>query len=204
MVSWYLDKGLDRLSAQLKNKFAGIVIGTIGDQSHQNRNSAHNPEADGSVDAIDPMIGKTFRHADAEALFHVLHDARDPRLKNVIWDGQIFSSETRPWVIREYTGSADPHTGHMHIEVNDKHENDGSPWRIASRALPYVRYSVNMPLYREGDDERQFDGYDLISRIQRVAGIEPADGIWGPATSRGLGFKEMTEVRYRQLFGESR
>lgn len=129
MPDAYLDKGLDVLRAYLRAKHPGIVIGWIGDPAHQSGTSDHNPEADGSVDAIDPMIGPSFTFAECQEFIDDLVATRDPRLAYVIWNKRIISSTISPWTWRAYTGD-DPHTGHAHISVNDKHENDTSDWGL--------------------------------------------------------------------------
>lgn len=129
MPDWYVDKGLATLIRQLKTRFPGIVIGTIGDPDHSSRLSDHNPEADGSVDAADPMLGSSFTKADAIWLWNTLRRYKDRRIAYIIWDHQIVSSTVSPWVVRTYEGS-DPHTGHVHISVNDKHETDASEWKL--------------------------------------------------------------------------
>lgn len=131
---WHLDKGLGTLKRQYEDAYPGIVIGTIGDTAHQNEPSDHNPEEDGSVDAIDPMIGPHFTTADAEREVDALVKSRDRRIAYIIWDRRIISSTVSPWKWRRYTRS-DPHTGHFHLSVNDKHETDGSPWKIAKKVV---------------------------------------------------------------------
>lgn len=123
-MAWYLDRGLTVLVTQLKQEHPGIVIGSIGDASHQidNPTSDHNPEKDGSVDAIDPMIGPNYTAVDAQRDVDALIRSRDPRILNLIWHGRIISSEVRPWVWRIY-GGEDGHYNHWHLSVNDKFES---------------------------------------------------------------------------------
>lgn len=44
------------------------------------------------------------------------------------------------------------------------------------------KMTVSVPLLREGDDDARLDGYNLITRIQRIVGADD-DGIWGPKTT---------------------
>lgn len=133
MSNWYVDKGLATLIAQVKKKFPGIVVGTIGDTAHQAEHSDHNPEADGSVDAADFMLGKHFTEENAQWLVNTLVHFKDPRIAYIIWNGRIISSTKQngkaAWTWRVYTGS-NPHRDHPHVSVNDKHETDASPWRL--------------------------------------------------------------------------
>ena len=152
MAEWYVDKGLATLVTQLKKRFPGIVIGTIGDPAHSSRDSDHNPEEDGSVDAADPMLGKSFTEKDAEWLWNTLRRYRDKRIAYIIWNRQIVSSTVQPWVVRKYTGS-DPHTGHLHISVNDKHETDGSEWKLEEeKSMAAVEMSTVITLSPDACD----------------------------------------------------
>lgn len=132
---YYLDTGLNTLRQQLKILYPRIVVGWIGDVTHQTENptSDHNPEADGSVDAIDPMLGASFTHEYAQELWEVLIDNKDHRIKYIIWNRQIVYSTPRngyeAWQPQPYKGK-DPHTGHMHISANDLHETDSSRWDL--------------------------------------------------------------------------
>lgn len=135
MPDWYVDKGLGTLIAQMKKRFPGIVIGTIAGSAHHQANpdSDHEPEADGSVDAADFMLGPHFKEKDADEFVAALVAAKDKRVAYIIWKKRIISSTVKPWEWRPYYGS-DPHTGHPHLSVNDKHENDKSPWKIDRKA----------------------------------------------------------------------
>lgn len=110
--------------------------GTIGDGSHERRESDHNPwVADGEVGVVtaldithDPQGG-----CDAGKLADALVAARDGRVKYIIWNRRIVNSSqigtSPPWTWRSYRGD-NPHTRHVHISVRaDKaaYDDDG-PW----------------------------------------------------------------------------
>jgi hypothetical protein len=187
MVAWYVDKGLAVQIAQVKKQHPGIVVGTIGDAAHQTHPSDHNPEADGSVDAADYMIGPHFTKVDAGYLFHSLWINKDPRLAYIIYDRMIVSSTIQPWQVRNYTGS-DPHTEHVHVSVNDKHENDPTPWNIGGLMYEYkpVPAGYGFPILEYGNNDKLHDGYNGVSRLQALlgylAGPVEIDGIYGPQT----------------------
>jgi hypothetical protein len=189
-MAWYLDKGLAVLRDQLKKAHPGIVIGTIGNESHSNSTSDHNPEADGSVDAIDPMIGNGYSHTDAQRDVDSIIASHDPRILYVIWNGRICSSVVSPWVWRNYGGS-DRHTNHWHLSVNDKNENkDLRPWRIymepEPRVYTYRPIEGNLPELRMGDEDPvPPSGTRWVQRAQRILGVE-SDGVYGPATAARL------------------
>jgi len=84
-----------------------VVIGWIGDSSHQQECSDHNMAADGTVHAIDPMLtGSRAQAVVNECLAH--HDD----LQYVIHNRTIWSA-SYGWKARKYTGS--PHDDHVHI-----------------------------------------------------------------------------------------
>lgn len=178
-MKWYVDKGLAQFNAQMRKRYPGIVIGTIGDENHRPP-SQHIPEADGSVDASDYMIGAKFPPREAARVFRTLRANRDRRILYAIYDRQIFSSVTQPWKLRPYGGD-DPHTGHLHLSVNDLHETDGSPWRLESRTVKMINLVGSMPILKFGDDDDDL-GHAWVRRVQLLRGI-PADGIYGPQTA---------------------
>lgn len=100
--------------------------GWIGDPAHASRHSDHNPEPDGSVDAID-ITHDPAHGVDCNLLADQVKD--DPRIAGggyVIWNRRIWNpSISRSW--RPYTGS-NGHTHHMHVSVSDRGQNDTSPW----------------------------------------------------------------------------
>ena len=108
--------------------------GTIGDTSHQARPSDHNPNKDGVVTAMD--ITHDPRHGvDAGELAEILRLSKDPRIKYVISNRRIFSSEKAPWQWRPYNG-ANAHTQHVHVSVMGEKAlyDDTHPWPIEPRA----------------------------------------------------------------------
>ena len=122
-MAWRVAKSLLTLREQVdamapnRNKSSD---GTIGDQSHQSRNSDHNPNADGVVTAMD-ITNDPAHGVNARGIAEMLLLSRDPRIKYVISNQQIFSSPafstSKPaWQWRHYSG-ANAHTQHVHISV---------------------------------------------------------------------------------------
>lgn len=200
---WHVDEGLAVLIAQMKHRYPGLVVGTIGDKAHQGHKSDHNPEADGSVDAADFMLNKKgFDKAEAERLAQTLALHADHRISYIIWDHEIWKPGIG-WT--KYTGS-NPHTDHVHLSVNDAHHEDLRNWNLTPwlRELTYMELTAHMPILREGDRDDQLPGYNLIARIQRLNDITP-DGIWGPKTTAALGTKTIkTELQWRNILGLER
>jgi hypothetical protein len=93
--------------------------------------------------------------------------SRDPRIKYVIWNRRICSSEVSPWVWRPYSG-ANPHDHHVHISVKPEKSlyDDESPWKFVGTSVVDKRGPV-----------REFQ--ELLNKYG--AGLT-VDGIYGPKT----------------------
>jgi hypothetical protein len=91
--------------------------GTIGDTSHQARKSDHNPDANGVVTAMD-ITNDPAHGVDSGGIAEMLRVSRDRRIKYVISNSRIFSSQVSPWTWRPYTG-VNAHTKHVHVSVID-------------------------------------------------------------------------------------
>jgi hypothetical protein len=108
--------------------------GTIGDTSHQARKSDHNPNGDGVVTAMD-ITNDPGHGVNAGEIAELLRLSKDSRIKYVISNRRIFSSQVEPWQWRPYNG-ANAHTHHVHLSVvGDKGlYDDTRPWPIEPRA----------------------------------------------------------------------
>jgi len=185
---WYVDKGLGVLIAQLKWKYPGIEIGTIAGGGHVATWPAtdHAPEPDGSVDAADLMIGPDFTTDDAYQVVDALVKHRDERIAYIIWQKRIISSTVQPWVWRPYKG-ADPHTGHPHISVNDKHENDTSSWDLSTE-------DDNEMFPEKGDTGNGVKYWQNVLTMLDY-NVGKIDGVYGP-------MMEAAVNEYRAKFGQ--
>lgn len=83
--------------------------GWIGDEAHQQRESDHNPGADGIVHAID-VTAKGIDPYDL-VVAAVVH----PATSYVIYRGRIWS-RSHQFIGRTYTGT-DKHRSHVHISI---------------------------------------------------------------------------------------
>lgn len=81
--------------------------------------------------------------------------------------------------------------------------------QITPRKVTYMKLEVQMPVLREGDRDDRLDGYNLITRVQRIVGADD-DGIWGPGTTDAIArwvkgkpadCRVMTESLWRNLLG---
>lgn len=53
------------------------------------------------------------------------------------------------------------------------------------RKVETMKLSVTLPVLKQGDDDAKLDGYNMITRVQRIVGADD-DGIWGPATTQKI------------------
>lgn len=146
-MSWRLAKSLIRLREQINAAYPNrdkASDGSIGDARHSASKSDHNPNAAGVVTAID--IDKDLSATQkVEIIVNALVEARDPRIKYIIWRGRIISSQVSPWVWRKYTG-ANGHFEHVHISVGPSATlyDDARDWNIGTGFDPEIadKYTV--------------------------------------------------------------
>lgn len=131
---WRVSKGLGKLREQLNDIYPNrskASDGSIGDTRHAASKSDHNPDPDGTVDAID-ITHDPKEGVDIANLVDVLIKNKDKRVSYIIANGQIISGRKgpQPWVRRKYTG-ANKHTKHLHISILDENQDDTSPWDLS-------------------------------------------------------------------------
>ncbi len=128
LVAWF-----EQADAGWPNR-STLSDGSLGDTAHAARTSDHNPKTPnppGWVDAGD-LTRDDVRGPNLDRLWQYLISRRDPRVKYVIYRGQIVksyvdSSGHPAWVPQPYTG-ANAHDKHMHISVTAEGRADSSPW----------------------------------------------------------------------------
>lgn len=190
--------------------------GWIGDAAHASRSSDHNPwihDPDGTrvVSAID-ITHDPAKGFDSYAFAEWLRTQRDPRIKYVISNRRIFSSESSPWQWRRYSGS-NPHDHHVHISVQEDkaHYDDVRAWGVSPITLtvsPPAQQPRGVPQTirkgSTGDDVKTLQvrlsnhGFKLdttgnfddrtdyvVRRWQQINGLH-ADGVVGPQTWKSL------------------
>jgi hypothetical protein len=137
-MAWRSVESLKKLRKQIEEKYPEVdktKFGTIGDTAHQATKSNHNPESDGTVDALDiphqPEIG-----LDAHKIANTLLNSHDKRISYIISNRRIGGDENyakrnsvQPWVWGPYNGD-NPHDHHIHVSVNDATQDNASPWDI--------------------------------------------------------------------------
>lgn len=137
-MAWRVARSLDVLLGQLNAiapKRSRASDGSIGDAAHaaQGSDSDHNPWV--RAENGDQIVtARDFTHDPANGLdCQVLADAlirsRDPRIKYIIWRGQICDSRPQfsPW---KWTPSSG-HFQHLHLSVVSNWQADlSTPWKL--------------------------------------------------------------------------
>lgn len=156
MGTWYLNPAMSSLRGHFDKEWPRRSTrsdGTLGDAAHSARQSEHNPDRDGSVDALD--ITDDDRHFNLDHVIAELIASGDRRLKRVIRNYRIWQKNVG-W---SAYGGINGHTLHAHFESDPRYENDGSPWRIPAFGygappvvhLPYPDLTKPPTKYK-GDD----------------------------------------------------
>lgn len=188
-----------------------VSDGGIGDQAHSARTSDHNPDTRGVYHARDftddPRGG-----LDALKLREALRLSRDPRIKYVISEGEMFSSYakggTPAWTWRPYNGP-NRHFKHVHVSVWSRNGDDTRPWVLHGvTARAKLTDPGTWKTLRRGDKgpsvvvlqtrlrtrwksklkiTGRFDNstVTVVKNVQRLTGLEE-DGVVGPRTWRAL------------------
>lgn len=133
--TWRLAGSLVTLRAQINQAWPGRAKhhdGTIGDAAHASRASDHNPNSHGVVCALD-ITHNPSSGCNCDRLAQALQASRDPRIKYLIWNGQIMSGEgsARAWAWRPYTGP-NPHRTHLHVSVSGQ-VDDAREWSLPGK-----------------------------------------------------------------------
>lgn len=159
-MAWRLVNSLKKLREQANSAAPGrdkSADGTIGDAAHASGSSNHNPEQDGTVDAIDlthdPLGGWNCR-----VVVDAIIASKDPRLLYIIFAGQIISGSggPSPWVKRKYSGS-NGHYHHMHVSVRDDLQDDTRNWAIGNISTPPI-----------GDNDMTNEEHEALVKIDRL------------------------------------
>ncbi|GIF71915.1 hypothetical protein [Asanoa siamensis] len=151
-MAWHLNPALTRFRAEVDERWPRRdrgSDGTIGDAAHQQTDSDHNPDADGSVDAWDmDRDGVDVNACIAAALRH-------ESIQYVIWNRRITSRSWGLGTWRPYTGS-NPHDKHVHFNTRPSHERSTKPW-----------FPPAPPEVEVIEDSK--DGQALIWRVEALA-----------------------------------
>lgn len=187
-MTWRLDYGLRDLIAQWKAQNPGAVVGTIAGGGHVATWPAtdHAPDPAHTVDAADFMRGNGVTDQELDKLADDLRRSEDDRIAYVIWDHMIMSSTIQAWKWRHYNGD-DPHTDHVHVSVNETHNDESRPWKIGTPEKVTMEWIAGtIPVLKQGmSDPIDATGWYHIQRMQRLLKITD-DGDYGPKTTAAL------------------
>jgi hypothetical protein len=135
---WRVAKSLLKLRDQVNAKWPNRNKeddGTIGDTSHQNRSSDHNPWVDeGVVTALD-ITHDPGHGCDSYVLADTIRKSKDSRVKYIISNRRIANfaaiGGASAWAWRPY-GGTNAHDRHCHISVKatKAQYDDQSAWTI--------------------------------------------------------------------------
>jgi hypothetical protein len=157
-MAWRLAKSLETLRSQVNAKWPNrdkSSDGTIGDAAHQATNSDHNPNSAGVVTAMD-ITHDPAHGLDARKLAETLVASRDPRIKYIISNAQIVSSQVSPWQWRSYTG-ANAHRAHVHISVSGDYDDTRS-WNLGETPVAVPGRNTNITATRFSDSQVAYTG----------------------------------------------
>ncbi len=133
MADWYLNAFLTSWRKAMNAKYprrGKASDGALGDDGHKKRGqSEHNPDADGSVDAIDVDVNlfgssnDTGTDAEIAEMRKVLKEfQKQPQAQLWIFRRQIANRDIGPWRVRPYTGK-NAHDHHAHMQSRSAFEN---------------------------------------------------------------------------------
>lgn len=189
-MSWRLAESLIKLRSQVNEALPArdkSSDGSIGNEEHASRTSDHNPWVNGPpgvVTAIDithdPQHG--FNSYD---FAEYLRTVKDPRIKYIISNRRIASSEVSPWQWRKYSGT-NPHDHHVHISVMPREGlyDDRHPWDLdgfgfkPNKSAPPVPQVTVLAKGTKGA---------AVEELQRLLKVE-VDGHFGPRTEEAVRF----------------
>lgn len=138
-LSWRVARSLDTLLGQV-NVLAPLRSkasdGSVGDASHQTRDSDHNPWYGPGVVTARDYTHDPAGGLDCVSLANALVASRDPRIKYMIWNQRIIDSRpgNNPWAWVHYSGT-NPHTKHLHLSVMPNAScDDTRAWSLGGAA----------------------------------------------------------------------
>ena len=187
-MNWRECKALLKLKSQVDAMWPGrdkTSDGTIGDTAHAARKSDHNPNAHGVVTAVD-IDADLSPTETVGVLVAKLQAGRDPRIKYLIWNGQItIPGDITRW--KSYTG-ANAHKHHCHISASSDPAlyDDDREWDLGAAATARASVPVSPPDLKEGDSG------PAVRSLQNALislGFLPArelDGVFGPKTKAAV------------------
>ncbi len=137
-MNWRPAKSIEVLKEQLNALFPTrnrVSDGVIGDANHSAKTSDHNPNSKGIVTAFD-ITNDPIKAIDGARLVKILQASKDPRIKYLIFNGQItVKGDISKW--KPYMG-LNAHKHHVHISVSSDPRlyDSGAAWKLAGLKNP--------------------------------------------------------------------
>lgn len=198
MASWHLAPALVQLRREIDARFPGrskVSDGSIGDAAHSARTSDHNPDAAGTVCAIDV----TGAGGVGDAIWNFILTKRPARVKYAIYRGRMVRSYDKPgvpaWTPTAYTGS-NQHTSHIHVSVTQSGKTSAAAWgftgAVAQAVVPVVQKVVTRvanvttvrPI-RPGEKSQRVKSLQMhMNRNFPLYSKLRLDGDYGPASQK--------------------
>ena len=161
---WYLAPSLVNLLNEVNSVWpdrSTNIDGAKGDSAHSERDSEHNPNERGSVNALD----LTNQGVDVDSIIEAA--SNHPSTMYIISRGLIYS-DWMNFEPRSFPG--DPHDRHVHISIKDsaQAENNTAPWGIEEEVVAIS----------DADIKRIVDavGADTSGRLQYVLKVLRGEG----------------------------
>jgi len=160
---WYLCKAGVTLRNQINALYPNrdkSSDGSVGDLSHANRKSDHNPNSAGAVRAvdIDEDLGYTGARGFSQAarrIVDALCASKDARITYIIYEGRITVKGTNLQQWKTYTGS-NAHKHHFHVSFSSDARLYDDPREFNLTGAPVATIPSNVTpdefyLVRSGD-----------------------------------------------------
>ncbi len=197
-----ITKSLDKLRSQVNElapKRSKASDGWLGDAKHSMRKSDHNPEPDGTVDALD-ITHDPKNGVDIQRLCDAIIASKDRRVSYLICNGKIIAGAggPKPWTKRVYNG-ANKHDKHLHVSVLDKYQDDTAEWDIdaafddvrapAPAPKPKPRPKPSAPKAEDLHDGKYHEALETIQQRLDDLGyheVGTVDGKWGTRTETAV------------------
>jgi hypothetical protein len=188
-MAWRVAKCLEVLREQINKASPSrskASDGTIGDESHQSRDSDHNAWVkDGSMGVVTAMdITHDPAHGvDAGKLAEALRVSGDPRIKYIISNRRIANPSIAGGAWRPYTGS-NPHDKHFHISVQPTKALYDS---MAAWKLPTLTPDASSPTPEKQQHSmlRRGSKGEEVRLLQSLLAVI-VDGDFGPKTEAAV------------------